>query len=67
MSVFGFRHAVAYAHFGEKVFRFGRIFFNLPADVGHVDPKNLVIAAGPGPPQLLDDGIIGHHTAGVLA
>ena len=67
MSVFGFRHAVAYAHFGEKVFRLGGIFLDLSADVGHVDPEDLVIAAGPRTPQLLDDGIIGHHTAGVLA
>ena len=59
--------AVAYAYLGEEVFRLSGIFFNLAADVGHVDPKNLVIAAGPGPPQLLDDGIIGHHTASVLA
>ena len=49
------RHAVADAHLCEEILRLGGIFFDLPADVGHVYPENLVVAAGPGAPQLLDD------------
>ena len=52
------RHAVADAHLCEEILRLGGIFFDLPADVGHVYPENLVVAAGPGAPQLLDDEII---------
>lgn len=65
--VLGLCHAVAYAYFCEKIFRLGGIFLDLPADIGHVDSEDLVVTAGPRTPQLLDDGIVGHHTAGVFA
>ena len=51
----------------EEVFRLGGIFFDLAADIGHVDPENLIVAAGAGAPQLLDDVIVGQDPAGVLA
>ena len=58
------RHAVADAHLCEEILRLGGIFFDLPADVGHVYPENLVVAAGPGAPQLLDNEIIRQNLAG---
>ena len=66
-SGFGLCHTVAYAYLSEEVFRLSGIFLNLAADVGHVDPENLVVSAGARPPQLLDDVIIGQNPAGVLA
>src|SRR5699024_12246233 len=44
---------VADAHFREKILRLGGILLDLPADIGHVHPEDLVVAAGPGAPQLL--------------
>ena len=43
------RHAVADAHLCEEIPGSAGFFFDLPADVGHVYPENLVVAAGPGP------------------
>ena len=42
-------------------------FFNLPADVGHVDAQDFVVALGAGPPELLHEKVIGQHTSGIFA
>ena len=57
---------VAHAHLRENILGLRRIFFNLPADIGHVDPKDPVVVFHVGPPDLLDDGIIGHHLPGIF-
>ena len=43
------------------------ILFDLAADVGHVDAKDLVVGLGLGAPQLADDEVVGQHLSGVLA
>ena len=40
------RHAVADAYLGKEVFRLGGIFFDLAADIGHVDPELAVSHIG---------------------
>ena len=60
-------HAVADAHLCKQILRLGGVFFDFPADVGHVHPEDLVVAAGPGAPQLLDDEIIRQDLACVFA
>ena len=62
-----FDHAVAHAHLGEDVLRLGRVLFDLSADVGHVDPEDLVVALALGAPQLLHDEVIGQDLAGAFA
>lgn len=42
-------------------------FFNFPADVGHVDAQDFVVALGAGPPELLHEKVIGQHTSGIFA
>ena len=66
-SAVGFRHTVADADFRKEIFRLGGVFLDFAADVGHIDPENLIVAAGPGAPELLDDVIIGQNPTGVLA
>ena len=50
--IFIFSHPVSYAHFRVDVFRLGRIGFNLPPDVSHIDPENLIVAVCVGPPYI---------------
>ena len=54
-------------HLRKEVFGFGGVFLNLAADVGHVDPEDLIVSSRPGAPQLLDDGVVGQHFSGVFA
>ena len=60
-------HAVADAGFGEDVGGLGGVFFDLAADVGHVDAEDLVVAAGAGAPELLDEIVVGQDLARVQA
>ena len=51
-------HAIADAGLGEDILRLGRIFFDLAADVRHVDAEDLVVAAGAGAPELFDEIVV---------
>ena len=62
-----FDHAVADAGFGEDVGGLGGVFFDLAADVGHVDAEDLVVAAGAGAPELFDEVVVGQDFARVQA
>ena len=55
LLLIAFDHAVADAGFGEDVGGLGGVFFDLAADVGHVDAEDLVVAAGAGAPELFDE------------
>ena len=67
LFLIAFDHAVADAGFGEDVGGLGGVFFDLAADVGHVDAEDLVVAAGAGAPELLDEIIICQDLARVQA
>ena len=43
------QHPVSDAQFCQDVFGLGGVFLQLAADVGHVDPQDLVVAALVGP------------------
>ena len=60
-------HAIADAGLGEDILRLGRIFFDLAADVRHVDAEDLVVAPGARTPQLLDEIVVGQNLARVQA
>ena len=63
---FPFCDPVAHTDLCEEIFGFCGIFLNFTADIGHVDPEDLIIPAGPRPPKLLHDEVIGEDLAGVL-
>ena len=62
--LFSLRHAVSDADFGEDVLGLGGVFLNLPPDIRHVHPENLIVIPGPGPPQLPDNIIISQNLPG---
>ena len=64
--VFILYHPVANANLSKDIFGLGRVFFNLPADIGHIDPKDLVIIVHVRPPDGVHDGAIGQDLAGIF-
>ena len=60
-----FLHPVSDPDLRVNVVGFCRILLQLPADIGHVDPQDLIIRVRVGPPDLLQDKIIGQHLAGI--
>ena len=61
-----FHHTIPNSNLCKYVLRFRRILFQLPPDVGHVDPQDAVVIVGVGAPDAGDDGVVGHDPSGVL-
>lgn len=59
------QHTVSDAQFCQDIFGLGGVFLQLAADVGHVDPQDLVVAALVGAPDMLEDEVIGEYLAGM--
>ena len=60
----GFNHAITYPDFCENILGVRRILFNFSADIGHIHPQNLVAAMTLGPPEFLQNEIIGQNFSG---
>lgn len=60
-------HPVSYANFCKYVLGFCGIFFQLAADMGHVDTQDLIIIVRIRPPYFGDNGFVGHNTARILS
>ena len=60
------RHAVSDTYFSKDIFGFRRIFFNLSADVCHIDAKDLVVSSGGRPPQFLQYLVVCQYLSGVF-
>ena len=60
-GLFAFCEAVADAYLGEQIFRLGGVLFDFAADVRHVDAQDLIITARAGPPQLLNNVVVGQY------
>ena len=59
-------HPVAHPDFRKYVLGFSGIFLQLPSDMGHVYPQNLVVAVCKWAPYFGNNTFIGHDLAGVL-
>lgn len=60
-GIFIFSHAVADADLCENILRLCRVLFYLPADICHVDAKNLIVAVRIRSPDSVHDEFIGQN------
>ena len=65
--LFSLGQTIAHADLRKEVFGLGGVFLDFAADIGHVDPEDLIVSSCPGTPQLLDDGVVSQHFAGIFA
>ena len=61
-----FYHAVTDAGFGKNILRLARIFFELAADVCHIDAQDFVAAVHIRAPDILHNGAVSQYFAGML-
>ena len=59
-------HTISNPDFRKNVLRLCRIFFDLTPDMSHIDAENAVVSVCVGPPDILDNGVVGHDAAGVF-
>ena len=59
-------HPIAHTNLCEDILGLGGILFQLPADVRHVDPEDLVIIVHIGTPDGIHDIAVGQDSAGIF-
>ena len=66
-SSFVFEHSITHADLREDIFGRGGVFLDLAADICHVDTQDLVVGLGLGPPDLLDEVVVGQDLPCIFA
>ena len=60
------KHPVANTQLCKNILRFARVFFDLTANIRHIDAQNPVVIISIRPPDLVNQCVIGHNLAGIL-